>query len=488
MSSRLEIVGQSGTCSQGCHTNSVTEGVDREPTDFVGNASLITLGCAKNQVDSELMLGALQKRGFRIVHELDNADLIVINTCGFLQSAVEEGIDRILEAAEYKTKGRCRELLVAGCMVERYKSELVEALTEVDRFVSTDEILRIGEPGDTTEQCFDRARRPYFIYDESMPRIRSGHSSAAYVKIAEGCDRPCSFCIIPKLRGSFRSRSIGSIVSEAQVLIAQGVKELSLVAQDLTAFGRDRQSRRTNISELTQLLGSLDELEGDFWIRLLYAYPIGTDPELINAIASSRHIARYLDIPLQHISQSVLSRMQRPLGQRGTRSLVEMIRNRAPEIALRTTFITGFPGETDQDVELLERFILEGHFCHVGVFCYSQEREALSYSFDEQVDEEVKLERKERLMMAQRQVVERRLVDQIGRREKVLVLGSHSDTDLLLSARAQWQAPETDGEIIINDCEDWLESNDNLGDLIGRFVEVEHQEALDYDLVSKVVG
>lgn len=472
-----------------------------EDANFAGNVALVTLGCAKNLVDSELMLGVLQSSGFRTVPDPKNADLIVVNTCAFLQSAVEEGIDTILELAKYKTTGRCRQLVVAGCMVERYRSELEIALPEVDRFLSTDELLLVGKTSATSLDCFNEARRPYFLYDETMPRVLATEAHTAYVKIAEGCDRPCTFCIIPKIRGSFRSRPIDSVVNEVMNLFQNSVKEVNLIAQDLTNYGSDftengrRKSELIHLLEKLSCLGSILE-NGDQlpWLRLLYAYPVGVDERLIRTIANSPVIANYLDLPLQHVSHPVLKAMRRPLGEKRTRDLIDQIRKIAPEIALRTTFIVGFPGETDHDIETLHDFIGEGHFTHVGVFSYSQEREALSFDFSNQVAQTEKQERVKWIMERQQQIVQDRLQSYLGKQQRVLIDGTHHESDLLLVGRAQWQAPETDGEIIINEiAEDVFAMNSEmnndevLSSFKGRFVTVEISEVAGYDLVGTLV-
>ena len=460
--------------------------------DFAGNAALITLGCAKNEVDSEVMLGALTGRGFRVVTNPALADLIVVNTCAFLQSAVDESLDAILSAAEFKRTGRCRKLIVAGCLVERYRGELRSELPEVDSFISTDDLLRVGEERESTESAFDNARRPYFLYDESMPRVLgSGGGASAYLKIAEGCDRPCTFCIIPKIRGAFRSRSIESIKSEVVSLLHSGVSEVNLVAQDLTAYGTDHGDSARLKSKLPELLREIvaaGRAISPFWVRLLYAYPIGVTEELIRLIQETPEICNYLDLPLQHISGPVLKRMQRPLGERGTRALIEQIRSLAPEIALRTTFIVGFPGETEYDVKRLEEFVRAGHFAHVGVFCYSQEREAVSFAFRDQVPEELKNERRNRIMVAQQQVVERHLSSFVGEKIPVFIEGPHPESEHLLSARAEWQAPETDGVVIINDLESNADTPDDVArkSLSGQFGVVEVVECLGYDLVGRL--
>lgn len=452
--------------------------------EYAGNASIITLGCSKNLVDSEVMLGALAARGFQAVAEPQNADIIVVNTCAFLESAVEESIDRILEVSELKLNGRCRQLVVAGCMVERYRDQLKQELPEVDQFISTDELLKVGESQTTSEECFDRARRPYFIYDENAPRLRSTGKAWTYVKISEGCDRPCSFCIIPKIRGSFRSRPADSIEAEVRSLLAEGVREVNLIAQDLTAYGTDFEGNRGIKSALPQLLDRLDSIDAEpFWTRLFYAYPVGTTEHLVKQLAALPNLCSYLDIPLQHISNSMLKSMRRPLGEKGTRRLIEMIRSKAPEVALRTTFIVGFPGETEQDVDALEAFVREGHFLHVGVFTYSDEKEAAAADFEGRIQEKLKIERRDRIMSAQQEVLADKLDSYVGSVQRVLLLGRHSETDALLCGRTEFQGPEADGETIINDVAEELSTVD-WKDFDGRFAEVEITETAGYDLVG----
>jgi ribosomal protein S12 methylthiotransferase len=466
----------------------------KKPTssDFGGNVAIVTLGCAKNLVDSEVMLGSLVAKGFQSVSNPESADLIVVNTCAFLQSAVEEGLETILEMTKYKQSGRCKKLIVAGCMVERYRDQLKRDLPEVDSFISTDELRDIGNLTDTTEECLDEARRPYFLYDETTPRVRSTASHTTYVKIAEGCDRPCAFCIIPKIRGSFRSRPVASVASEVRMLLESGAKELNLVAQDLTAYGTDLQveGRKRLQSLLPDLLKTFGENKQKFWTRLLYAYPIGVDEELISLVRDMPYIASYLDMPLQHISNPVLKAMRRPLGEKGTRGLIEQIRMLAPDIALRTTFVTGFPGETEEDVECLAAFIAEGHFTHVGVFPYSQEKEAVSFSFPDQVSKREKEARVRYLMQSQQRNVEQRNDSLVGKTLEVLIDGPHEESELILAARAEWQAPETDGNILITDIDEALldaDGNFDLATVVGKFASVEITESSDYDLLSRLV-
>ncbi|HMO02845.1 MAG TPA: 30S ribosomal protein S12 methylthiotransferase RimO [Oligoflexia bacterium] len=448
---------------------------------FIGRAAVVTLGCAKNQVDSEVMLGVLARRGFQIVSDLDLADVAIVNTCGFLQSSIEESLQRIVELADLKSSGRLRKLIVAGCLVERFKGELRPELEEVDSFVSVDEILNVGAlaAGETAGDLFSSAERPYFIYDEKCPRILSTPSHYGYVKISEGCDRPCAFCIIPKLRGRFRSRSQESILSEIALLARSGVKEFNLVAQDLTAYGDDL-GGGYNISSLLRAIGKQGVAE---WVRLLYTYPLGISEELLSLIKDSERICKYLDIPLQHSSLPVIKAMRRPAGRFAPRQLVEFVRANAPEIKLRTTFIVGFPGESERDVEDLCAFVGEGHFESVGVFTYSAEEGTPAAEMSGRISEAEKEARKAAVMLAQRKVWERKAFSLVGGEMRVLVDGAHEESDLLISARAEFQAPEVDGVVIINNLPDELLASGV--DLRGKFARVRVSQPLGYDLVAE---
>ncbi|MBX7136711.1 MAG: 30S ribosomal protein S12 methylthiotransferase RimO [Oligoflexia bacterium] len=479
MKSKLGILDQGDSCTSrpGLHLN-CAEG-KLAPGTFRGRAALVTLGCAKNQVDSEVMLGVLAKQGFEIVNDLQIADVAIVNTCGFLQSSVKESIDCILDVGEYKKKGQLRKLIVAGCLVERYRGELRESLPEVDRFLSIDEILKVGEAacGEVGE-LLRGAERPYFLYDDSMPRHLSTLPHTAYVKISEGCNRPCTFCIIPKLRGSMRSRTLDSLVREVRDLGERGVREINLVAQDLTSYGRDLQG-----PDLLALLKALDQTKAVDWIRLLYAYPVGITAELLAAIVDLPHVCNYLDLPMQHSSEAVLRQMKRPVGRYAPRALTEFIRKTAPQIALRTTLIVGFPGETESDILDLENFISEGHFSSVGVFTYSQEQGTDSHDLPMQLEQQVKDERRERIMLAQQRVVEKRLQAQIGSTVEVLIDGLHEDTDLLVTGRASFQAPDVDGTVIINDL------TEDLGEVrAGMLGQVEITDSAGYDLVGTLIS
>lgn len=478
MTSMLKIVGESkGTCARTPMLNVHPDGSGLGPEVFMGRAAVITLGCAKNQVDSEVMLGVLRKKGYEIVTDLETADVAVVNTCGFLESAVKESVDSILSVAEYKEKGRLRTLIVAGCLVERYRDDLKKSIPEVDSFISVDDILKVGEAaGDAFGSELDRAARPYFIYDDTMPRYLSTRSHTAYVKVSEGCNRPCTFCIIPKIRGAMRSRSIDSIAREVRELGAQGVREVNLVAQDLTSFGKDHRG-----GDLAALLRRLEKDGAVDWIRLLYAYPIGIDADLLDAITGSERVCSYLDLPLQHASEAVLKAMQRPLGRYSPRSIIEFIRGHAPTIRLRTTFIVGFPGETERDVAELEEFIAAGHFSSVGIFTYSPEQGTPAHDMAGQIPAAEKERRRERLMLAQQRVNEALLGGMVGQTVEVMVEGEHDETDLLLTGRTRFQAPEVDGTVIINDIEGADEATAVPPGTIGR---VEITEVAGYDLVG----
>ena len=478
----LSIFQDSPSCSASISVNVQVPDDVRAKNEFRGKAAMVTLGCAKNQVDSEVMLGVLQNYGYEIVDDVANADVAVVNTCGFLESSVKESIDAILSVSELKSQGRLRRLIVAGCAVERYRDQLKATLPEVDEFILTSDLLKVGEAisGELHENL-QAAGRPYFLYDESMPRHLSTKRHTAYVKISEGCNRPCTFCIIPKIRGEMRSRSIASIRNEVRELGNQGVKEINLVAQDLTHFGSDRKGETQN--RLVDLLSALDSDGAVDWIRLLYAYPVGTDVELIKAIQQLSSVVKYIDIPLQHSSERILKEMKRPIGKYSPRSIVEMIKTTAPEIQIRTTFIVGFPGETKADVDDLASFISTGVFSNVGVFCYSPEKEAESFSFTGHVSKREKEHRRSVVMSAQQEVAFTANQKLIGQSIPVLVEGAHEDTDLLLVGRAPFQAPEVDGTVIINDSEiDMSEFS------VGSLVQVKVTEVAGYDLVGSVVA
>ncbi|HSN91616.1 MAG TPA: 30S ribosomal protein S12 methylthiotransferase RimO [Anaeromyxobacteraceae bacterium] len=432
-----------------------------------------TLGCPKNRVDSEIMLGALSGAGYRLVAEPEKAEVIVVNTCGFLESAVEESIDAIVDLAEMKRTGRCRKLVVAGCLVQRHAGELARELPEVDHFLGTGaypEVARVVSEA--------QARRlvvpdPDFVHSASTPRVSSLPSHTAYLKIAEGCDNACAFCIIPKLRGPQRSRPVADVVAEAEALAAQGAVELSLVAQDLTAYGQDLPGR----VRLHHLLPELAKVDGLRWIRLHYAYPRDVPEALVDAIASEPKIVKYLDMPLQHSSDRLLRAMRRGRDSGFLRDLLARLRRRIPGIALRTSLIVGLPGETEEDFEDLLAFVREQRFERLGVFEYSAEEGTPAAEMPEQVPAEVRRERYRAVMEAQQEIARAHQRALVGRRLEVLVEGRAEETEHLLAGRHAQQAPEIDGLTYLNDGVAYP----------GEIVTVEVTDASDYDLVGRVV-
>lgn len=441
--------------------------------------ALVTLGCAKNQVDSELMLGALANHGFMITGDILDADIAIVNTCGFLKASCEESIDRILEVAALKKEGRLKRLIVTGCLVQRYKHDLEKTLPEVDAFVDLDSVPDIvAATLERAVSCYyGPSGVPSFLYDHGMARVVEGHY--AYVKISEGCNHACSFCLIPSIRGSLRSRSLESIRSEVSMLTGEGIREINLIAQDLTAWGSDK----TGWPGLAQLLVELDASCGPNWIRLLYLHPAGISVALLEAMRSLPSVCEYLDIPLQHSSEKVLKAMRRPCGALSPRRVVETIRRSFPSIALRTTFIVGFPGETDEDVAELEQFVSEGNFLSTGVFCFSREEGTAAFDMKGQIPEREKQARRDAIMLAQQASASRLLESQIGSRIPVLIEGPHEDTELLIAARARFQAPEVDGVVLINDVGEGVIPPEK-----GDIGTVEVTGRAGYDLVATWLG
>ena len=459
-----------------------------------------SLGCPKNLVDSEVMLGMAEKEGHEITADASQADVLVVNTCAFIDRAKQESIDTILEMVELKKHGTGRRLIVTGCLGERYRDELKKEIPEIDVVLGTGEVEAFAgllsgtgtrEPGAAVPMTFykrdsDPGSRipvpvfgvdlPTYLYDASTPRKRVTPGHYAYVKIAEGCDYKCAFCIIPKMRGHYRSRSIESIVSEAQQLAAQGVKELLLISQDTTFYGIDRGER----GALPKLLRALNDVEGLEWIRLLYLYPTTITSDVIDAIADLDKVVKYIDLPLQHASNAVLKRMKRPGTRESYVRLLRNIRARIPNVALRTTFIVGFPGETAADFAELEAFIDEIGFDHVGVFTYSHEEGTSAFDLEDDVPEAAKLKRQDRLMARQRDLVAARQHARLGERTRLVVDGSSSEHELVLQGRLAGQAPEIDPVVYLTDC-------DPSAFPRGAFVDVEIVGSQDYDLVARPV-
>ena len=434
-----------------------------------------TLGCPKNRVDSEVMLGTLVDQGFRFEPDPSKADVIVVNTCGFIGDAKEESIDAIVELSAFKESGRCKKLVVAGCLVQRDGEELARELPEVDHFLGT------GAYGEIAKVVRDaQAKRlvipdPDFVQTAESPRVNSMPSHTAYLKVSEGCDRTCAFCIIPKLRGPQKSRPIGDLVEEAERLASQGTVELSLIAQDLTAYGEDLPGKKVRLHDL---LPRLAAVSGIRWIRLHYAYPRTFPDALVEVVASEPKIVKYLDMPLQHASDKLLKAMRRGGNAASMRKLLAKLRKRDPGIALRTSLIVGLPGETDADFRELLAFVKEQAFERLGVFEFSPEEGTAAAVMAGQVPPAVKRARFDAIMRAQKAISRRQQKGLIGRRLEVLVEGRAEETEHLLAGRHAQQAPEIDGITYVNDGVAWP----------GEIVTLEVTDAMDYDLVGRVVA
>lgn len=439
--------------------------------------SLVSLGCPKNLVDAEVMLGYLAQKGYEVTTDERDADIIIVNTCSFIKEAKQESIDTILDLADRKHDARCRLLIVTGCLPQRYQEELAAELPEVDVFVGTGDYPRIAEIIAEQRSTGGQIRYtgdPNYLYDEELPRLKSSPFYSAYLKIAEGCSNCCSYCVIPSLRGAFRSRPMEKLLAEARELVAGGVKELNLIAQDITAYGNDLPGGET----LESLIGELVKLEGLRWVRLLYAYPDGIRDSLIQLVKNEEKVCKYLDIPLQHISDPVLKRMNRRNSEEEIRALIAKLRAEIPEITLRTSLIVGFPGETEEDFRKLLHFVEETQFDRLGVFCYSREEGTSAAEMAEQVSERVKRERYKKLMRAQARVSfkrNRRLIDTL---EQVIIEGYSEETELLLKGRTSRQAPDIDGQVYITAGEA------NVGDIVTLRI----TDSSDYDLIGEIAS
>jgi ribosomal protein S12 methylthiotransferase len=439
---------------------------------------LISLGCPKNRVDSEVMVGKLHQGDFEMVDSPEDADVIIVNTCSFIQPATEESVDTVLEMAGYKQAGSCKKLVVTGCMVQRYGTALEDELPEVDHFLGTGEYHRIDEVLSARGEAAPRSfvDTPMYIHDELAPRLNSWKPHSAYLKISEGCDHRCAFCIIPTLRGKMRSRTIPSLVTEARRLAAQGVREINIVSQDSTAYGRDLKDG-TDLGGLLRALAQVEKLD---WIRLHYAYPIGLPESLLGAIAEEPKVVPYLDMPLQHASGPMLKAMRRGITRDGQERILSRVRKFVPDVAIRTTFIVGFPGETDEDFEVLVDFIKDQRFDRVGVFTYFQEDGTDAAKLPGQVPEDVKLARQARLMGVQREISRARNEALVGSVVEVLIDGPAEEDERVLVGRTASQAPEVDGQVFL----DAPPADARPGQL--RRVRIER--ASDYDLVGRIVG
>ncbi|HEU5240295.1 MAG TPA: 30S ribosomal protein S12 methylthiotransferase RimO [Pyrinomonadaceae bacterium] len=443
----------------------------------------ISLGCPKNLVDSEVMMGQLQQKGYQITADAEQADTVVVNTCGFIESAKQESIEAILEAARLKTEGKARRLVVAGCLVERYRDELKAEMPEVDAFIGTsqiNDILQVCDPKTNTRSLpvipLGNQSATY-LYDESTPRVLATPSHYAFIKIAEGCDRPCAFCFIPQMRGHFRSRRFGSIVAEAHQLAEEGVKELILVAQDSSRYGEDLGKQ----DALAHLLRELSRTDGIEWVRVMYTYPTHISDAFLDVLAEEPKAVKYLDIPLQHASQNVLKLMKRGGNRASLERLITRVRERVPGIAVRTTFITGFPGETEDDFKELLTFVRNVEFDRVGVFTYSDEEGTPAYVLPSKVDPKIASQRRDRLMKEQAKIAKRKHNAMIGKTVSVMFEGESSESDLLWQGRMETQAPDIDGCVLIND------TPEHFLPAPGEMVNVLIEEAQEYDLVGRIV-
>ena len=469
---------------------------------------MISLGCPKNLVDSEVMLGLVQQSGHQLTRDAADADVLVVNTCAFIDKAKQESIDTILEMAELKKTGKCQRLVVTGCMAERYRDELKAQIPEIDAVLGTGEVPEIvnaiggsaspdggsasrgngarrdppyvpllrsnGEPVNPRSLIPDPRSLPTYIYDADTPRLLATPRHYAYVKIAEGCDYKCAFCIIPKLRGHYRSRPADSIVREARALAARGVRELLLISQDTSFYGVDRGER----GALARLLRELNGVEDLEWIRMLYLYPTTIGDDVLDAMAECDKVCSYVDLPLQHASDSVLKRMKRPGTRAGYERLLERIRTRIPGVTLRTTFIVGFPGETDEDFAQLQDFVKTVGFDHVGVFTYSHEEGTSAHGFEDDVPATVKRRRQARLMSLQKRIVGQAQQLLVGQQVRLLVDGPSSEHELVLRARLEGHAPEIDPVVYLTDCDPSEFS-------AGQFITAEIVGSRDYDLLAR---
>jgi ribosomal protein S12 methylthiotransferase len=501
---------------QGLATETERPASGIEQTQPRPRIGFVSLGCPKNLVDSEVMMGLLDHAGASITNSPETADILVVNTCSFIDKAKQESIDTILQMAQYKVSGKARKLIVAGCMVERYRDEIRKNLPEVDAVVGTGELeailaaagLQAPAPPPGTPQLFSilpsgalasraegdlresqgrfgreewegaQPQLPQYLYDHTTPRLRATQKASAYIKIAEGCDHPCSFCVIPNLRGKFRSRRFASVITEAEQLIAQGVREITLIGQDTTCYGEDLGMK----DGLAQLLDSLARLPGLTWLRFLYAYPNKVTGRLLETIAQHDNICKYLDMPLQHASGPVLKSMRRGGNADIFLKTIERVRKTVPGVAIRSTFITGFPGETVADHAVLADFIRAAQLDWMGVFSYSDEEGSGAIHLGGKVPARTIEARRRSLMRLQQSISRKAKRKEVGRRVQLLVEGPAEETPLLWEGRSQYQAPEIDGKVFINDFGPFDRLN------AGEFYQCEITEAQDYDLIAKIVA
>jgi ribosomal protein S12 methylthiotransferase len=468
----------------------------------------VSLGCPKNLVDSEVMMGMLARAGAELTRRAEDADIIVVNTCSFIDSAQQESVNTILEMAGHKAAGRAKKLVVAGCLVERFRDQIRKDIPEVDAVVGTGELLNIlsatgiapAQPqpnsplvvlnsrpegdaraaqGRFSRETWDGAIAdlPNYLYDEDTPRILATPGHMAYIKIAEGCDHPCTFCIIPQLRGQFRSRRFESVIAEAERLAQSGVREITLIGQDTTCYGEDF-GLKDGLALLLEKLAGIEDLR---WVRFLYAYPNKITGKLLDTIASHEKICSYMDVPLQHASASVLKRMKRGGGSDVFLKSIENMRRLIPDLTLRTSFIVGFPGETEKEFEELCGFVREAQFDWMGAFSYSDQDGARAYDLEKKLSPREIERRRKHLMAIQRQISKKKKKALVGREFDLLLEGESEETELLLEGRTAMHAPEIDGKVFVNEFPEDLEPKP------GQFYRCEITEAHDYDLVAKII-
>jgi ribosomal protein S12 methylthiotransferase len=444
-----------------------------------------SLGCSKNLVDSQVMLGHLKLDGFRIAQDPADAEVIIVNTCSFVEAAKTESIETVLELAQWKEDGKCQALVMSGCMAQRYHGELEAEMPEIDMFIGTGEyqkivpLLRALDEGKLEKKSF--VEIPRYIHTEFDPRLNTSPGHMAWLKISEGCNRNCTFCIIPTLRGKLRSRTVESLVTEAKALVAQGVRELNLISQDFSDYGVDLEGggKKDGTNPMIyQLLSELDKLEGVDWVRVFYFYPDDLTEDVMELMASSQKITKYLDMPIQHFADGVLKRMNRRATGELIHAKIKRLREHVPGIVLRTSVIVGFPGETEEDFQALLEGVKAARFNHLGVFKYSDEEGTPAVRLKDKVSQDVIDARFEALYEAQKEIARELNQAYVGQVIDVLVEGEHEETDLLLQGRHAGQAPDIDGKVIINDG----------AAKAGEIVKVEITEVLDYDLVGRIVS
>ena len=468
----------------------------------------VSLGCPKNLVDSEVMMGLLARAGAELTRRAEDADVIVVNTCSFIDSAQQESVNTILEMAGHKTAGKAKKLIVAGCLVERFREQIRKDIPEVDAVVGTGELENIlaaagvdsvpaptnspfvvlpsrpegnvrAAQGRFSRETWDGAigDLPNYLYDHDTPRVLATPRHMAYIKIAEGCDHPCTFCIIPQLRGQFRSRRFESVIAEAERLCQSGVREITLIGQDTTCYGEDF-GLKDGLALLLEKLAAIEDLR---WIRFLYAYPNKITGKLLETIAQQEKICSYMDVPLQHASPSVLKRMKRGGGADVFLKSIARMRRTIPDLALRTSFIVGFPGETEKEFEELCDFVREAQFDWMGAFSYSDQEGAGAYTLDKKLSPREIESRRKHLMSIQRQISKQRKKKLVGREFDLLLEGESEETELLLEGRTPMHAPEIDGKVFVNDFPEEITPEP------GRFYRCQITEAHDYDLVAKIL-